>query len=224
MQKKTKLKGMTLNLRRRGREKTTINVKLEMHVGHALPCPIVLRPFNYCLGRQWLVVKQPYTCCQNNIKVYILMNNSLSPAIITINKNYNYLKLTSLDRSHIHQGEVYCSSCASKIYAQAGASKLGNTMNDIDKGLMYKGELTSSRTGSNFGMFSSSVSSNGSPLRSMVWLRRFPSFAVKWYSSLYNGSSDARLPTHETDLLRPRTKGFSPDMFSSTVNLMSMLF
>jgi len=89
---------------------------------------------------------------------------------------------------------------------------------------MYKGEFTSRRTGSRFGMFSSSVSSNGIPLRTMVRLWRFPSFAVKWYSSLYNGSSDARLPTHETDLLRPRTKEFSPDMFSSTVNLMSMLF
>lgn len=146
----------------------------------------------------------------------------ISPAIITITLSSHHY-ITAL-QSHTQQGEVYCSNSASKIYAQAGASKFGNTMNEIDKGLMYNGEFTSRRTGSRFGMFSSSVSSNGIPLRTMVRLRRFPSFAVKWYSSLYIGSSDARLPTHETDLLRPRMKEFSPDMFSSTVNLMSMLF
>ena len=92
-----------------------------------------------------------------------------------------------------------------KDHAQAGASKLGNAMNAMDNGLMNIGAFRLRRTGFKLGMFPSSVSSKGIPFRTMVWLLRYPSFGVRWYSSLNNCSS-ALLPIHDADFLRPRMK------------------
>lgn len=52
---------------------------------------------------------------------------------------------------------------------QAGASKLGNTMNAIDKGAKDIGDITLTRIGSSLGMFPASVS-KGTPLRTIVRL------------------------------------------------------
>lgn len=94
-----------------------------------------------------------------------------------------------------------------KNHAQAGASKLGNTTNLMEWGLMETIEFSLTRTGSNFGMFPSLEISNGVPFRTMIRLRRYPLWGVKWYSSLYNGASDAFCPTHEIVLLIPRMNG-----------------
>ena len=55
-------------------------------------------------------------------------------------------------------------------HPQAGASKLGNTMNAIDKGEMDIGDFTLTWTGSSLGMFPVPVSSKGMPLRTIVRL------------------------------------------------------
>lgn len=90
-------------------------------------------------------------------------------------------------------------------HQQAGASKLGNTINLMDLRVIEMGEFTSLKAGSNFGMFPSFVSSNGVPFRSIVLLLKRPFAGVKWYSSLCNGLSDVFCPTHETARLTPRT-------------------
>lgn len=89
-------------------------------------------------------------------------------------------------------------------HTQAGASKLGSTTNLMEYGLIETKEFSLTRTGSNFGMFPSLEISNGVPFRTMILLRRYPLCGVKWYSSLYNGASDAFCPTHEIVLLTLR--------------------
>ena len=69
---------------------------------------------------------------------------------------------------------------------------------------MENGEFSSVKAGSSFGMFPSFVSPSGVPLRIIVLLLKFPFAGVKWYSSLYNGTSDDFRPTHETARLTPR--------------------
>lgn len=64
-------------------------------------------------------------------------------------------------------------------HPQAGASKLGNTMNAIDKGEMVIGEFTLTRAGFSNGMSPVLVSSKGMPFRTIVWLLRYLSFGVK---------------------------------------------
>lgn len=91
-------------------------------------------------------------------------------------------------------------------YLQAGASKWGNTVNAMDKGATDIGNCTSTRTGSNVGMLPSELSSKGLPLRTMVWLWRYLSLGVKWYSSLCTACSCAFLPTHTTVFFRTWTK------------------
>lgn len=54
------------------------------------------------------------------------------------------------------------------IHAQAPASKLGKTINAMDMGTMFIGELTAAYAGFRAGIPPSSVSSNGLPLSSMV--------------------------------------------------------
>lgn len=91
---------------------------------------------------------------------------------------------------------------ACKFHLQAGASKLGSATNAMDRGRTYIEDLTSLRTGFRFGMSPLSVSFTGIPFRTMVWLWRFPSFAVKWYSSLKNDPSEALFAIHENLFLR----------------------
>lgn len=79
-------------------------------------------------------------------------------------------------------------------------------MNAIDKGATDRGEFTLTCRGCRFRISPLPVSSKGFPFKNIVWLRRWPSFGVKWYSSLVNGLSDAVLPTHDTVLLRPFIK------------------
>lgn len=87
-------------------------------------------------------------------------------------------------------------------------------MNEMDKGAIYIGEYASTRVGFNVGIFPSSLSSKGLPLRTIVWLWRYPSLGVKWYSSLCVVVSNAFLPTHATVFFRTRTKELSLTMVS----------
>lgn len=109
-------------------------------------------------------------------------------------------------------------------HAQAEASKLGRVTKAMDKGAKDVGKFTSTRTGSKAGIVPSSVSFNGFPLRTMVWLRRFPSFGVKWYSCLCTAPSDAFFPIHVTDFLKFSMKEPSPWLASPSCSLMFMPF
>lgn len=92
-------------------------------------------------------------------------------------------------------------SCYNLLFPkQAGASRLGYTINAMDKGSTCIEEYTLLSTGSNLGISPSSVNFSGLPFSNVVLLFRSLSSGVKWYSSL-NVTSDSFVPTQENAFL-----------------------
>lgn len=77
-------------------------------------------------------------------------------------------------------------------YLQAGRMIFGMWMNTIEKGATIIGSDEFTCWGSNGGMFPDEFTDKMFPFSSTVWLCRFPSLAVKWYSSLKASPSRPR--------------------------------
>lgn len=73
------------------------------------------------------------------------------------------------------------------FYLQAGTLIWGILANSMENGATVIGFEELTVVGSRLGIFPSEVTFNVLPFRSMVWLCKSPSLAVRWYSSL--GSS-----------------------------------
>lgn len=72
----------------------------------------------------------------------------------------------------------------STTYLQAGGTTYGMWTNTMENGPTIIGCDEFTNTGSMLGMFPDESKFKAFPLSSMVWLCMFPSFGVRWYSSL----------------------------------------
>lgn len=73
---------------------------------------------------------------------------------------------------------------SSTSYLQAGRTTLGMWANTIEKGATFIEVDEFTYIGSKGGMSPDEFTVNMFPFSRMVWLCKFPSFAVRWYSSL----------------------------------------
>lgn len=77
------------------------------------------------------------------------------------------------------------------LYLHAESTTSGMWTNTIENGAITIGSVELTWSGSKGGMFPAGSTLRTSPFRSMVWLCKFPSFAVRWYSSLLTAPVEA---------------------------------
>lgn len=80
--------------------------------------------------------------------------------------------------------ELFLAPYTTQTQLQAGKSTYGMCTNTIENGAIVIASVELTNIGSNVGIFPDESTISAFPFSSIVWLCKFPSFAVKWYSSL----------------------------------------